>query len=168
MSGIYIHVPFCQSRCIYCDFYSTTCDRAWQERYVSAAIREMQRRRHELDPSDLRTIYLGGGTPSQLRPTLLLQLFEALSQLFPLDRLTEVTIEANPDDVTPQWLDAVRQTPVNRISMGVQTFDDAMLRFLRRRHTAEQAVQAVELCRRYGYENLSLDLIYGLPGQTLP
>lgn len=165
MSGIYIHVPFCESRCIYCDFYSTTHTRSWQARYVDALIREMQQRRNEL--ARVHTIYIGGGTPSQLDTAQLLRIFQALRDNFQLDEVQEVTIEANPDDVTSQWLQALRQTPVNRISMGVQTFDDATLRLLRRRHTAQQALQAVALCREYGYTNLSLDLIYGLPGQTL-
>lgn len=168
MTGIYIHVPFCQSRCVYCDFYSTTHSSQWQQRYVEALEREMLQRQGELPAhTHVRTIYIGGGTPSQLQPQLLQRLFQSLQRLFPLDRVEEVTIEANPDDITPQWLEALRQTPVNRISMGVQTFDDERLRLLRRRHTAQQTFDAVALCREYGFDNLSLDLIYGLPGQTL-
>lgn len=114
----------------------------------------------------VHTIYLGGGTPSQLDTKLLQRIFLAIEENFDLSQLDEVTIEANPDDVTSQWLEALQHTPVNRISMGVQTFDDALLRLLRRRHTASEALDAVRLCRQYGFENLSLDLIYGLPGQT--
>lgn len=166
MSALYVHVPFCQSRCVYCDFYSTTHTAQWQARYVDALEREMALRKQELGDDPVRTLYLGGGTPSQLSPQLLLRLFDALQRHFSFENLTETTIEANPDDVSPQWLDALQQTPVNRISMGVQSLHDEQLRFLRRRHTAEQARTAVRLCRERGYSNLSLDLIYGLPSQT--
>lgn len=167
MSALYIHVPFCQSRCIYCDFYSTTHSAPWQERYVCALKQEMRLRKDELDGAPLITIYLGGGTPSQLHPSLLQEIFRAIQETFNLDNLQEVTIEANPDDVTPQWVDALHATPINRISMGVQSFDDAQLQFLNRRHTSRQVFDTVELCRKEGYTNLSLDLIYGLPSQTL-
>ena len=164
--GIYIHVPFCQKRCIYCDFYSTTFGLEWKRSYVSALRREMLLRRSEIDPSRVPSLYIGGGTPSQLPLTLLLEMFQAITETFTLADEAEVTIEVNPDDVTPQLIDALRQTPVNRISMGVQTFSDDLLRFLNRRHTSAQALQAVELFREAGYKNISLDLIYGLPGQT--
>ena len=113
------------------------------------------------------TLYLGGGTPSQLTPEALRRLFLLVSQHTMLVPDAEVTIEANPDDVTPEWIALLRDTPVNRISMGVQSLDDNILRTLRRRHTAQQAIRAVRLLQEAGYENLSLDLIYGLPGQTL-
>lgn len=128
---------------------------------------ELSARKGELDDTTLATIYLGGGTPSQLHPTLLHEIFQAVQETFCMDHLQEVTIEANPDDVTPQWVEALHETPVNRISMGVQSFNDEMLRLLRRRHTVQQALDAVTLCRKEGFVNLSLDLIYGLPQQTL-
>lgn len=165
--GIYIHVPFCQSRCIYCDFYSTTYGQEWKRSYIDALKREMQLRCTEIDSACVPSLYIGGGTPSQLPSSLLAELFQAIHDSFSFARDAEVTIEANPDDVTPAWLEALRQTSVNRISMGVQTFSDSLLRFLNRRHTSHQALEAVRLCREAGYENISLDLIYGLPGQTL-
>jgi len=165
--GIYIHVPFCQSRCIYCDFYSTTYGQEWKRSYIDALKREMQLRRTEIDSACVPSLYIGGGTPSQLPASLLAELLQAIHESFSFARDAEVTIEANPDDVTPAWLEALRQTSVNRISMGVQTFSDSLLRFLNRRHTSHQALEAVQLCREAGYENISLDLIYGLPGQTL-
>lgn len=167
MAGIYIHVPFCQSRCAYCDFYSTTLSEEWKSQYLSALQREMQARRYEVGDKEIDTLYLGGGTPSQLPPTLLERLFGMVTGLFSLKENAEVTVEANPDDVTPQWLESLHRTPTNRISMGVQTFDDNLLALLRRRHTAIQAFEAVEACKTAGYENLSLDLIYGLPGQSI-
>lgn len=164
--GIYIHVPFCRSRCIYCDFYSTTYGTEWKQSYVNALKHEMQLRRAEVDSSRVPSLYIGGGTPSQLPPTLLTEIFQSINDNFTLTKDAEVTIEANPDDVTPDWVDFLRQTPVNRISMGVQTFSDALLRFLNRRHTSRQAIEAVQYCQNAGYGNISLDLIYGLPGQS--
>ena len=164
--GIYIHVPFCQSRCIYCDFYSTTYGAEWKRSYIDTLKREMQLRRAEIDFSRVPSLYIGGGTPSQLPAPLLIELFQAVCDSFTLSKDAEVTIEANPDDVTSDWLAALHQTPVNRISMGVQTFSDPLLRFLNRRHTSRQAIEAVCHCQNAGYNNISLDLIYGLPGQT--
>lgn len=164
--GVYIHVPFCQKRCIYCDFYSTTCGLEWKHSYVTALRREMGLRRSEIDASRVPSLYIGGGTPSQLPTPLLLEMFQAVAESFTLEDDAEVTMEVNPDDVTPELIDALRQTPVNRISMGVQTFSDELLRFLNRRHTSAQALQAVQLLREAGYNNISLDLIYGLPNQT--
>ena len=166
VGGVYIHVPFCKKRCIYCDFYSTTSGFEWKRSYISALKREMRLRRSEIDFSRVPSLYIGGGTPSQLPPDLLIELFQTAKDNFTLSEGAEVTIEVNPDDVTPSLIDALRQTPVNRISMGVQTFRDEMLRFLNRRHTSEQALQAVQLFRDAGYNNISLDLIYGLPSQT--
>lgn len=165
--GLYIHVPFCQSRCLYCDFFSTTLSHEWKLRYVDAVLREMRSRRDELDVARVPSLYIGGGTPSQLTAPMLARILEEATALFPLTTDAEVTVEANPDDVTEEWLEGLRATGVNRISMGVQTFSDSILSFLRRRHTSAQAIKAVELCRSYGYENISLDLIYGLPGQTM-
>lgn len=164
--GIYIHVPFCQKRCIYCDFYSTTYGLEWKRLYVSALRREMLSRRSEIDSSRVPSLYIGGGTPSQLPASLLMEMFQAIAESFTFAEDAEITIEVNPDDVTPRLIEALHQTPVNRISMGVQTFLDKLLRFLNRRHTSAQALQAVRLFREANYNNISLDLIYGLPGQT--
>ncbi len=168
--GIYIHIPFCQSRCIYCDFYSTILGAEWQMRYIDALSHEMRTRLSESYKDEkprARTIYIGGGTPSQLTPAALSQLWIELSQHFLIPDDIEITLEANPDDVTPQWIASLQQTPVNRISMGVQSLCDDTLRFLHRRHTAEQVYQAVSLLRQAGYHELSLDLIYGLPHQSM-
>ena len=164
MAGIYIHVPFCQSRCIYCDFYSTTLPASWHMPYVEAVAREMQMR---ADHQPVPTLYIGGGTPSQLSVEALRRLFGAVADELTLVPNAEVTIEANPDDITPQWIEALRQTPVNRISMGIQSLSDPILRTLRRRHSAQQALRAIDLLQQAGYHNISADLIYGLPGQSL-
>lgn len=167
VAGIYIHVPFCQGRCIYCDFYSTTEGEEWKSRYVDALLAELRMRRDELPLARVHSIYIGGGTPSQLPARALAAILNEVCRLYPVDSDAEITVEANPDDVTPEWLAALSHTPVNRLSMGVQSFDDALLRLIRRRHTAQQAVCAVEQAARHGISNVSIDLIYGLPTQTM-
>lgn len=166
MAGVYIHIPFCASRCIYCDFFSST-DSSWRGRYVDAICREWTMRRHELEGEPVETLYFGGGTPSTLMPAEREQLFQALAEGIDWKACREVTYEANPDDVTPEFIASLKDTPVNRLSMGVQSFSDADLSFLHRRHTSRAAVEAVERCFAAGYDNLSIDLIYGLPGQTI-
>lgn len=161
---VYVHVPFCHSKCAYCDFYSTP-RRELMADYVEAAGEEW---RH-IAPADCipDTIYLGGGTPSSLPLPLLDRLIAHIRGENP-SSLREFTIEANPDDVTPEWAGHIaRHTGIDRVSMGIQTFDDATLRFIGRRHSSAQAVRAVETLRAAGVANLSCDLIYGLPGQTL-
>lgn len=162
---LYIHVPFCRTRCIYCDFYSTTCGSEVRDAYVQALCRELQARRGELPNTRLATLYLGGGTPSQLAPSELTQIFAAVRAHYDLLPGAEITLEANPDDVTPQWVDAVQALGVNRVSLGVQSFHDALLRTLRRRHTARQATEAVQRLCAGGIGNISIDLMYGLPEQ---
>lgn len=168
MSGIYIHIPFCQRRCAYCDFFSST-DSGQQEAYVTALCRELEMRKSYIaDSSPVRTIYLGGGTPSQLTLPQLERLFLYIYKVYDIAPDAEVTLEANPDDLTEAYVSGLKaMLPVNRISMGVQTFDDQLLRLLGRRHTARQAIEAVSRCRTHGFHNLSIDLIYGLPGQDL-
>ncbi len=166
MSMLYIHVPFCESRCIYCDFYSTTC-RSEEARYIRAAIREMQARAGELKDAPLRTVYIGGGTPSVLKPESLQRLFAAIEKTFDISACSEITLEVNPDDITPAYIKELRKTPVTRISMGVQSLDDGILKFLRRRHDAAEAEKAYTVLRQAGYNNISIDLIYSIPGQSL-
>ena len=163
MAGLYIHIPFCSSRCVYCGFYSTT-GLALREQYVDALCKEMENRR-SADP--ISTIYLGGGTPSQLTIEQLQRIFLYIYKVYDVTDGAEVTIEVNPDDVTVEFVAALQQLPVNRISMGAQTFDDERLRFLRRRHTAQQVNQAVAPLPQAGFQNISIDLMYGFPNQTL-
>ena len=163
MAGIYIHIPFCQSRCIYCGFYSTTL-LGLRQKYVDALCSELHKR---VCPCCVKTIYLGGGTPSQLTIAQLCELFDTLYKNNKVSPDAEVTIEVNPDDVTEAFADGLRQLPVNRVSMGVQTFDDARLQFLHRRHTSSQVVEAVNRLRAVGISNISIDLMYGFPDETL-
>lgn len=165
MAGIYIHIPFCKTRCIYCDFYSTTRSEL-KERYVRALCRELEMRREYLRGEPIETIYLGGGTPSQLNEGDFLRIFETIRTVYGMEHCCEITLEANPDDLTETYVAMLRRLPFNRISMGIQTFDDATLKLLNRRHNAAQAIEAVGRCRRAGFANISIDLIYGLPGET--
>lgn len=165
MAGLYIHIPFCAKRCLYCDFFSNT-DMKFKEPYIDAAIREMELRQEYIGGEPLDTIYFGGGTPSQLQQADFERIFEAADRLFGTSSCTEITLEANPDDMTPEYVASLRNLPFNRISMGVQSFKEKDLRFLNRRHDREQA-RAVGLCKENGIQNISIDLIYGLPGQTL-
>ena len=164
MTGLYIHIPFCKSRCIYCGFFSTT-KLDLRQPYVDALCQEMKLRCQEHD--EVRTIYLGGGTPSQLTISQLLQLFHRAYIYYKVKNDAEVTIEVNPDDVTEEFANALASLPVNRVSMGIQTFSNERLRFLHRRHTSEQVTMAVDRLRTAGIKNISIDLIYGFPGETL-
>lgn len=162
MAGVYIHVPFCHSKCAYCDFYSVM-KLADAGAYAQAVGREYEARRHELGPEPVRTLYLGGGTPSILPPELIAKAVEPV----PKSELREFTIEVNPEDVSADKAAAWRSIGVNRVSMGVQSLVDAELRAVGRRHSAAQAVQAVRTLQDAGFSNISLDLIYGLPGQSV-
>lgn len=164
--NLYLHIPFCASRCSYCDFYKETKQ---DERlaFLRALETELCSRRSELpEGSRVEHIYLGGGTPSQLSISELERLFDTIWRHYPIAEGGEITIECNPDDVTPDYARGLAQLPTNRVSMGVQSFHEADLRFLSRRHSAEQVTAAVASLRSEGLTNLSLDLIYGLPRQT--
>lgn len=175
MAGLYIHIPFCASRCIYCGFYSTTSLKLRQQ-YVDAVCREMILRseRSEVRGERVDTVYLGGGTPSQLTTDQLHQLFLYINKVYQLpsslgeaEGEAEITIEMNPDDVTAEYAAVLSQVGINRVSMGAQTFDDERLRFLHRRHTASQVRQAVDILRKASIRNISVDLMYGFPDETL-
>ena len=167
MAGVYVHIPFCASRCSYCDFFSTLQLADAGTSYVEAVVAEARLRRGELCGAQIRTLYLGGGTPSQLPLPLLSRLIDGLRESLDLPDVEEFTVEANPDDVTPEWCRGVAALGVNRVSMGVQSFEDPILRLIGRRHTARQAMDAVANLREAGISNISIDLIFGLPGQTV-
>ena len=166
MAGLYIHIPFCKSRCIYCGFYSTTAVEL-RQRYVEAVCREVGGWRFEVGDWRFGTIYLGGGTPSQLTGEQLHRLFETIYIYNKVEKDAEVTIEVNPDDVTENFAQELSSLPVNRVSMGVQTFSDERLQFLHRRHSADQVMTAFDRLRKAGIENISIDLMYGFPGETM-
>ncbi len=164
MAGIYVHIPFCASRCVYCGFYSTTL-LSLASRYIDAVVREYGMRRSYLGGEKVGTVYVGGGTPSVLGPRELGKLFRALPGC--RDGVEETTVECNPDDVTRELAGHMKSLGVNRVSLGVQTFSDPLLRFARRRHTSRDAVRAVDVLRRAGMDNISIDLMFGFPGQSL-
>ena len=166
MAGIYIHIPFCKKRCIYCDFFSTTQSEK-KDAYIRALCQELEFRKDYLSGEIIDTIYLGGGTPSQLSKTDLETIFTYIYKVYHVNENAEITLEANPDDLTPTYITQLRQLPFNRLSMGVQTFHESTLKLLHRRHTAQQAIEAYARCREAGFNNISIDLMYGLPGETL-
>lgn len=160
--GLYIHIAFCRKKCIYCDFYSIGERKADWHGYVDALIEELHCRIAEL-PSPLCTVYIGGGTPSLMPSDEFLRLCDAIA---PYARnVVEFTLEVNPDDVTPEKLNVWKRGGVNRLSMGVQSFNDDILESIRRRHNAEAAVEAYYMSKRI-FSNVSIDLIFGIPGQT--
>ena len=166
MAGIYIHIPFCKRRCIYCDFFSTTRSEE-KPTYVRALCQELAIRKDYLEDEEIETIYLGGGTPSQLTEEELSAIFTNLYNIYKVKEDAEITLEANPDDLTPEYIAMLCRLPINHISMGIQTFQEETLKLLHRRHTAQQAIEAFRRCREYGFRNISIDLMYGLPGETL-
>lgn len=164
MAGIYIHIPFCKQRCLYCAFYSSTLHSRQQE-YCDALCRELQMRRNYII-GIVDTVYFGGGTPSTLTCGQLQMILDTIKRNYTLSPSAEITIEANPDDLTPEYLTTLRSLSFNRLSMGIQSFDDTQLKALGRRHTAERARQAVEDARVAGFNNISIDLMFALPSST--
>lgn len=164
MAGIYIHIPFCKQRCLYCAFYSSTLHSKQQE-YCDALCREIIMRRNYII-GIIDTVYFGGGTPSTLTREQLQKILGTIKEHYRLSPSAEITIEANPDDLTPEYLATLRSLSFNRLSMGIQSFDDAQLKAIGRRHTAERARQAVKDARTAGFENISIDLMFALPSST--
>ncbi len=159
---IYVHVPFCHRKCTYCAFYSRVESGEWRvENYVEALLREMEERRGE-QAHPVKTVYFGGGTPSILPIEQLGRIVEGLNRCFDLSQVEEMTLEANPEDLTPEYLVALRHLGFNRLSIGVQSLDDRVLRMLNRRHTVAQALAAVENAHAAGFDNISVDFIYGI------
>jgi oxygen-independent coproporphyrinogen-3 oxidase len=167
MAGLYIHVPFCRKICSYCDFYKTTATSLVPD-YLSALDSEMTERAAYLEGESLETIYFGGGTPSLIPVAGLQKIFERIYKNFRLAPDCEITIEANPDDLSSTYLQVLRRsTPVNRLSVGIQSFSDHDLNLLNRRHNAKQALQSIKDARNAGFRNITIDLIYGLPDMDL-
>jgi oxygen-independent coproporphyrinogen III oxidase len=160
--GLYIHIPFCISKCGYCDFYSVTALASLSD-FIDALVEEMGMYREAFECFD--TVYLGGGTPSLLHPNQIERILNAVRMNFNLLEDTEITMEANPGDLDLAYLASLRNLGVNRLNIGVQSFNGEVLKFLGRRHSVEQAVSAIEDARQAGFRNLGLDLIYGVPGQ---
>ncbi len=166
MSGIYIHVPFCKQKCNYCNFYSVASFK-YRDAFLPALLRELELRKEYLPDKNIRTVYFGGGTPSLLSTAEINAVFDALSAVFKLSGDVEVTLEANPDDLSKEYLKQLKaDTPVNRLSIGVQSFFDDDLQYLHRVHNAQTARNAIETAQRAGFSNITVDLIYGIPTLT--
>jgi oxygen-independent coproporphyrinogen-3 oxidase len=165
MAGIYFHIPFCKSKCTYCDFYKTTTISRISD-LVTAVKKELSLRVDYLDKRKINTIYFGGGTPSLLSAMQFRFLLNHCEQLFEVSDNAEITIEANPDDLDIKYLKKIREAGVNRLSIGIQTFSGSGLELMNRRHTPQQAIDAVKAAQAIGFDNISVDLIYGIPGMT--
>ncbi len=168
MAGVYLHIPFCESKCIYCDFYSLAGKKQHFNNYIKCLLTEASLRKNEI-VEPIKTIYVGGGTPSRLSIEQFRLMIDGLCRNLSINMndVDEFTVEVNPDDVTTDYMLSLKQLGVNRISVGVQSFDDHELKFINRRHNAAQAIQAIACMQQAGFDNISLDLIFGIPGQTL-
>jgi len=165
MSGIYIHVPFCKQACHYCNFHFSTSRKKTSE-MVQSICKEIALRATYLEAEQVETIYFGGGTPSLLTGEQLDQIFEAINQNFAVDDSAEITLEANPDDLTEEKLDALSKSSVNRLSIGVQSFFEDELRWMNRAHNAEESLRCIRDAKSFGFNSISLDLIFGIPGSS--
>ncbi len=165
MAGLYIHIPFCKQKCHYCNFYSLASLRNKKE-MVNAIATEIKLQKSYLNGESLKTIYLGGGTPSLLNEDELNSLFDAIFSNFEVDKDAEITLEANPDDLHTEKADIIRRSKINRLSIGIQSFHDDDLITLNRVHSARQSIDAIKTMQDFGISNISIDLIYGIPGLT--
>jgi len=163
-AGLYIHIPFCQSKCAYCNFYSVTSVNLIPQ-FVAALIKEIKLHQRQFDAFD--TVYIGGGTPSLLSFGQLSEILAAINEFHKLDKEAEITMEVNPGDVSVEYFKLLISLGINRLNIGVQSFDDKILKFLGRRHNANEAHQAIMYARAAGFKNLGIDLIYGVYGQSI-
>ena len=166
MAGIYVHIPFCRSKCFYCGFYSVASMRL-KENYLKALLREMELRKDYLPDREVSTLYFGGGTPSCLDEVELEMICDKIRKNWLIRQDAECSIEVNPEDATLQKLTGFRRLGFNRITIGVQSFNDDVLKQINRTHTAEQAVRAVGMAKESGFDNIGIDLIIGLPGSDV-
>ncbi|MDH4266221.1 MAG: radical SAM family heme chaperone HemW [Deltaproteobacteria bacterium] len=164
IAGLYIHIPFCRTKCPYCTFYSET-NLSFISDYLKALFQEMEMARDQFN--QLETVYIGGGTPSVLLPHQIQAILERIRQNFQLVPDAEITLEANPADLSTAYLQSLRASGVNRLNVGVQSFDSKILNFLGRRHSLDQAISSILTSREAGFDNLGMDLIYGVPGQEM-
>ncbi|MBI9034565.1 MAG: radical SAM family heme chaperone HemW [Bacteroidales bacterium] len=165
MAGIYLHIPFCRKKCHYCNFYSSA---SWKNKdaFVSALLQEIEIQKDYLQGESIKTIYFGGGTPSVLSKKELDLIFDQLNRTFEIEENAEITLEANPDDLSEEKLIELSKTRVNRLSIGVQSFNDRDLKILNRAHDSQRAIQVINNARKYGFDNLTIDLIYGIQGAS--
>lgn len=165
MAGIYVHIPFCRQKCYYCDFYKTV-NTSLTKNFISALENEIVKRKNYLEGEQIETIYFGGGTPSVLNENELTGILDFLNKHFNVSSTAEITFEANPDDLTVEYLNEIYRAGIRRLSIGIQSFQNEFLKKMNRRHDANQAIEAVENAAKTGFNDISIDLIYGLPGLT--
>ena len=165
MAGIYVHIPYCSQKCIYCNFYSIATKKS-KDNYIQALIKEIEKRNNYLS-NPIKTLYFGGGTPTCLNKNQITQIIFTLKENLDLSLLEEATIEANPEDANPEFLEYLLNLGFNRISYGIQSFNDDDLKLLNRRHNSKTAINAIELSRKVGFSNISFDLMFNLPNMTL-
>jgi len=165
LAGIYIHIPFCRQKCHYCNFFSIASVKN-REKFLDALIAEIKLQKDYLKGEEVETIYFGGGTPSLLSAAEINRIFNEIQKIHIVSSSPEITLETNPDDLTGMWINDLNKTPFNRLSIGVQSFSDADLKYLNRVHTGKQALKAIKNVLNAGYENLGIDLIYGIPTLT--
>jgi oxygen-independent coproporphyrinogen III oxidase len=165
MAGIYIHIPFCKQACNYCNFHFST-NLALQNDFSVALLREIELRVTYLNAETVESIYFGGGTPSLLPSSVIAGIMDAIYKNFTITQNPEITLECNPDDLNPERLKSWKRAGINRLSIGIQSFFDEDLSWMNRAHDAKQALHSIEMIRAAGFENFSIDLIYGLPGLT--
>ena len=163
MAGIYVHIPFCRQKCYYCDFYKTV-NTSLTKKFISALENEVIKRKNYLECELIETIYFGGGTPSVLNEMELTEILDFLNLNFNVSSTAEITFEANPDDLSIEYLHEIYHAGVRRLSIGIQSFQNEFLQKMNRRHDANQAIEAVENAAKTGFTDISVDLIYGLPG----
>ncbi|MCK5028289.1 MAG: radical SAM family heme chaperone HemW [Bacteroidales bacterium] len=165
MAGIYLHIPFCKRKCAYCDFYSIANTKL-TENFVEAICMEIESQKHFLEKETIQTIYFGGGTPSILSEIQIEKILNTIHKHFNVGKKNEITLEANPDDLSENYLKAIKKLGVNRLSVGIQSFNERDLLLMKRKHSVNQAVTAVKMAQELGFGNISIDLIYGLPDLT--
>ncbi len=165
MGGMYIHIPFCRQACRYCDFFFSVSLK-YQDQFINALILELEAKSKNIKNQEMESIYLGGGTPSLLSSENLTRILNVVRNRYLISEQAEVTIECNPDDLVASRLQAFKSLGVNRLSIGIQSFDDRDLKLMRRSHNAIQAEKSVEDASSAGFANISVDLIYGIPGQS--
>ena len=166
MAGIYVHIPFCRKRCSYCDFHFSTTFSSYRSELIAAIVQEIDIRKNEIN-EPVQTIYFGGGTPSLLTEEELASILKKIQQVFQLSKMIEITLEVNPEDVSEELVLSWKKLGVNRISIGLQSFKESDLKWMNRAHDLNQGFKAVELLKESDFKNISVDLIYGLPGLTL-
>ncbi|WP_037316654.1 radical SAM family heme chaperone HemW [Salegentibacter sp. Hel_I_6] len=165
MSGIYIHIPFCKQACHYCDFHFSTSLKK-KAKLVEMLCRELVLRKDELTSPEIQTIYFGGGTPSLLEAEELQQIFETIYSNYRIAENPEITLEANPDDLTEEKVEMLKASKINRLSIGIQSFFEEDLKLMNRAHNSEEALKSINLAKEY-FDNISIDLIYGIPGMSV-